>query len=54
MPTFADFAQPVTMEPGTFSDEQLQEGIILAIPDRSNTIADRLMAGQSAAANARQ
>lgn len=50
-----DFDQllPVTMEPGTFSDEQLQEGIILAIPDRANTIADRLMAGQSAAANAR-
>lgn len=50
-----DFDQllPVTMEPGTFSDEQLQEGIILAIPDRSNTIADRLMAGQPAAANAR-
>jgi hypothetical protein len=51
-----DFDQvlPVTMESGAFSDEQLRAGIILAIPERENTIAARLMEGDEATANARQ
>jgi hypothetical protein len=50
-----DFDQllPVTMEPGTFSDEQLQSGIILSIPERANAIADRLMDGDAVTAAAR-
>ena len=50
-----DFDQvlPVTIEPGTLSDKQLQNGIILTIPDRENAIAARLMEGHAVAGNAR-
>lgn len=50
-----DFDQllPVTIESGAFSDDQLRQGIILAIPDRQNSIADRLMAGDQVSAEAR-
>ncbi len=50
-----DFDQllPVTIESGAFSDGQLRQGIILAIPERQNGIADRLMVGDQVTAEAR-
>ena len=50
-----DFDQvlPVSMEADTFSDEQLQDGIVLALPDRENALAARLMDGEEASADAR-
>ncbi len=49
-----DFDQllPVTIESGTFSNAQLRSGLILAIPERQNTIADRLVAGEQVMAEA--
>lgn len=50
-----DFDQllPVTLEIGAFSDEQLQAGIVLAIPERGNAIAERLRDGDRVSAGAR-
>ena len=50
-----DFDQllPVTIAPGTFTDEQLQSGVILSVPERANSIAERLRDGDEVAAVAR-
>lgn len=50
-----DFDQllPVRLEGHTFPEASLQRGIIVTIPDRANTLAERLMDGDTAAGEAR-
>lgn len=50
-----DFDQllPARIEGATMSDEALQRGIIVTIPDRGNAITDRLMAGDTVEGEAR-
>jgi len=50
-----DFDQllPVRLEGQTFPEASLQHGIIVAIPDRANTLAERLMDGETATGEAR-
>jgi hypothetical protein len=50
-----DFDQLLTVQitGQTFTDEALQRGIILTIPERANTIAERLIAGKTVAGEAR-
>jgi hypothetical protein len=53
MPPDFDQLLPVMIADQTFTDAALQRGIILTIPERANTIAERLMAGETATAEAR-
>ncbi len=50
-----DFDQllPVRIENHTFADEELEQGIILAVPDRVNTVPERLMDGDTVSGEAR-
>lgn len=50
-----DFDQilPVRIEDHTFDDEELQQGIIVAVPDRDNTLSERLMDGDAVSGDAR-
>src|SRR5262249_36002866 len=53
MPPDFDQLLPVRIADQTFSDEALQRGIILTLPERANTIAERLMADETVTAEAR-
>jgi hypothetical protein len=50
-----DFDQilPVRIEDHTFADEELRRGIIVAIPDRANTLSERLLDGETVSGDAR-
>jgi hypothetical protein len=50
-----DFDQllPVRIEDHTFAEEELQRGIIVAVPDRANTLAERLAKGETVSGEAR-
>ena len=50
-----DFDQllPVRIDGHTFADEELQRGIIVAIPDRANTLPERLVDGDTVSGEAR-
>jgi len=50
-----DFDQllPVRIEDHTFAEEELQRGIIVAVPDRANTLAERLANGETVLGEAR-
>jgi hypothetical protein len=50
-----DFDQllPVRIEDHTFAEEELQRGIIVAVPDRANILAERLMDGDTVSGEAR-
>jgi hypothetical protein len=50
-----DFDQllPVRLEGHTFPEASLQHGIIVTIPDRANTLAERLMNGETVTGEAR-
>jgi len=50
-----DFDQllPVRITGHTFADEELQHGIIVAVPDRANTLSERLMDGDTVSGEAR-
>ncbi len=50
-----DFDQllPVTIARGAFTDEQLQSGIVLTVPDRANALAARLIEGDQVFGEAR-
>ncbi len=54
MPPSFDQVFPVQIEGTSFSDDALREGIIVAIPERSDTIADRLQDGEQVGGEAWQ
>jgi hypothetical protein len=52
VPPSFDQVLPVEIEGHTFADEALRSGIIVVLPERSDTIADRLRDGESEAGEA--
>jgi hypothetical protein len=53
MPDDFDQLLPTRIDGHTFTDQKLQRGIIITVPDRPNTLSARLMEGDTVAVEAR-